>query len=154
MFGVSYWLPSWLLLQPDTGPSSTQTQGVFASQEEAVQQNKAPEAEPGHLCHLWWRQWWGRALAAVLVFRASPPNLPSCIFQQKKGWEISLVCPQPSSLVLCKAQGRGLLVLYCSIIPLKNELFCLASPAPISFHHQSTLHTHPSVALPHTMRDT
>lgn len=49
----------------------------------------------------------------------------------------------------CNPQGRGLLVLCCSIIPLKNELFCLPSPAPISFHHQSTLHTHPSMALPH-----
>lgn len=53
-FGISYWFPSWLLLQPGTGPSSTQAQDVFAPQEEAVQQSKAPEAEPGHLCHLWW----------------------------------------------------------------------------------------------------
>lgn len=28
--------------------------GVFAAQEEAVQQNKAPKVEPGHFCHLWW----------------------------------------------------------------------------------------------------
>lgn len=43
-----------MLLQPGTGLGSTQTRGAFAPQEEAVQQNKVPEAEPGHLCYRWW----------------------------------------------------------------------------------------------------
>lgn len=65
----------------------------------------------------------------------------------KSAWCVLSLPHPPYVRSHCKAQSRGLLVLCCSMIPLKNELFCLPSTAPLSFHHQSTLHTHPSVAL-------
>lgn len=155
VFGVSYWLPSWLLLQV---PAALRHRVPVHHRRRLCRRIKPPRQSQDTFAISAgdsggsgsWLQCW-----------CSEPPYQTChrAFHSRRRYGRSAWCVLSLPLLSCvrshcKAQGRRLLVLCCSIIPLKDELFCLPSPAPVSSHHQPTRHTHPSMALPHTMRDT